>query len=246
MLRCFFSFVNSLWTAFSIQRSLWPMILLKLFSVVRNALATHRLTILPSCHLVTLPVFILTPEFGLSMMLVETKHFLKVPGRPSRFTVNISSSPSRTLAAADGVDASDDVSPASKVADEFYARTFSIYVIFSGFIVLVMTVVYSRLVLIMSGAKYVGSPFVVWLILLSLVFIGSTCLFFGLSAFYFSLPRLGLTGSLKPAAELSILILYPLLAIMLRIVRLNEVKAILPSKRNDVQLEDVKIDAEVL
>lgn len=197
----------------------------------------------------------------------------------------------------------------SKMANEFYSRTFSIYVIFSGFIVIAMTVAYSRIVLLMSGARYLGSPLVVWLILLSLVFIGSTrllgvgltfarktgysalffaiaalinvglnfymipryhmlgaaitavvgaiilpfCYYFAgekyykvqyqwllivkcvslfliLSAAYFSLPRLGLSDSQKLAVELTILILYPILVIALRIVRLSELKAILSSK----------------
>jgi hypothetical protein len=78
------------------------MILLKPFSAARNELATQRLTILPSCQFVTLLVLVLTPEFGLSMMFVDTRHFLRLAGSESRFTVNISWQPYRMLADAEG------------------------------------------------------------------------------------------------------------------------------------------------
>jgi O-antigen/teichoic acid export membrane protein len=62
----------------------------------------------------------------------------------------------------------------SKHANQFYTRTFTIYIIASCFLVTVLTVAYAPVVKIVCGSAYAGSSFVVWLILLSLVCIGST------------------------------------------------------------------------
>ncbi|HUV04329.1 MAG TPA: oligosaccharide flippase family protein [Armatimonadota bacterium] len=59
-------------------------------------------------------------------------------------------------------------------ANEFYSRTLSFYVLFSGFIIYCLTAAYKHVILFVSGRSYVGSTFVLWMILLSLVFIGAT------------------------------------------------------------------------
>lgn len=59
-------------------------------------------------------------------------------------------------------------------ANEFYSRTFTIYVLVSAFLVLCLTAVYESVVLLVSGRSYVGSSLVVWMILMSLLLIGAT------------------------------------------------------------------------
>lgn len=62
----------------------------------------------------------------------------------------------------------------SSYADTFYSRILNYYMLFSGFLILLMTVAYQYVVSRVSGHSYTGSALVVWLILLSLLFIGST------------------------------------------------------------------------
>ena len=75
-----------------------PVALLGLHERGRSPAQGHR-SVLP---LVTLRVFCLTPEWVLSIRLVEPRHFLSRGGRPSRLIVNISLRPSRRLAEAEG------------------------------------------------------------------------------------------------------------------------------------------------
>ncbi len=59
-------------------------------------------------------------------------------------------------------------------ANEFYSRAFSFYVLFSGFLALCLTVAYTHIIRLVSGPAFLGPPVVVWLVLVSLVFVGST------------------------------------------------------------------------
>ena len=74
----------------------------KAFSASRKDAAAHRKTIAPFFHRLTLLVRTRTPLCGDSMMSVVVRHRRKLGGSPIRYTVNISSSPSRKLAAAEG------------------------------------------------------------------------------------------------------------------------------------------------
>ena len=78
------------------------MMLLKRFSVLRNAEAIQRNTILPFCQWVTRRVWMRTPACGLSMMLVVARQRCSAGGMSSRLMVKHSSRPSSRLAAADG------------------------------------------------------------------------------------------------------------------------------------------------
>ena len=97
---CFDGFLSS--AAASIHRSLKPDTRRNFSSAETRLAATQRRIIAPPSHSVTRRVRIRIPEFGLSMMLVETRLRRNEAGTPRRFTVNISAIPSRRLPAAPG------------------------------------------------------------------------------------------------------------------------------------------------
>jgi hypothetical protein len=80
--------------ASKVQRSLYPTILLKFFSVDKKVEAIQRKTIFPFFQQLTLPVLRLTTQLRLSMILVVARQRVKVGGKPKWFKVNISSIPS--------------------------------------------------------------------------------------------------------------------------------------------------------
>ena len=69
--------------ASKIQRSLYPIILLKFFSADKKAEAAQRKTIFPFFQRLTLPVLRLTPPLGLSMILVVARQQVKAGGKPN-------------------------------------------------------------------------------------------------------------------------------------------------------------------
>ena len=83
-----------------------------------------RKAIAPFFQLVTLRVFCLTPEWVLSIRLVEPRHFLSRGGRPSRLIVNISLRPSRRLAEAEGWSRSSHRASCSSFCSPCFASSF--------------------------------------------------------------------------------------------------------------------------
>lgn len=194
----------------------------------------------------------------------------------------------------------------SSYANTFYSHIFYYYLLFSCFLILLMTVAYQHVVSMVAGHSYTGSILVVWLILLSLLFIGSTrplgvgmtlarktsysamfyssaavinialnflliprysmlgaaiatvlssailpicyhkggnkfykvkydrmaiirnvLLFLSLSGIYFALPWFGLSGWIVNVIEVSIVVLYFPLAIVLKIIKREEMQAVI-------------------
>ena len=69
--------------ASKVQRSLYPIILLKFFSADKKAEAAQRKTIFPFFQRLTLPTLRLTPRLGLSMILVVARQQVKAGGKPN-------------------------------------------------------------------------------------------------------------------------------------------------------------------
>ena len=69
--------------ASKVQRSLYPIILLKFFSADKKAEAAQRKIIFPFFQQLTLPILRLTPPLGLSMILVVARQQVKVGGKPN-------------------------------------------------------------------------------------------------------------------------------------------------------------------
>ena len=82
---------------------LQPLIARKFFSVSRRLAAVQRSTCAPSPQRLTFRLRSLTPLLADSMMFVERTDLLSCSGRPSRWTVSVSSNPSSKLLAALGL-----------------------------------------------------------------------------------------------------------------------------------------------
>jgi hypothetical protein len=68
--------------ASKVQRSLYPITLLKFFSAVKKAEAAQRKIIFTFFKRLTLRVLRLTPPLGLSMKLVVARQRVKIGGKP--------------------------------------------------------------------------------------------------------------------------------------------------------------------